>query len=52
MSFQTARERRHAGMNGLQTIRMALKSIVGNKVRSLLTMLGIIGAGFLHSEQR
>ena len=29
-------------MNGLQTIRMALKSIVGNKVRSLLTMLGII----------
>lgn len=29
-------------MNGLQTIRMALKSILGNKVRSLLTMLGII----------
>ena len=29
-------------MNGLQTIRMALKSIFGNKVRSLLTMLGII----------
>ena len=29
-------------MNGLQTIRMALKSILNNKVRSLLTMLGII----------
>ena len=29
-------------MNWLQTIRMALKSILGNKVRSLLTMLGII----------
>ena len=29
-------------MNGLQTIRMALKSILSNKVRSLLTMLGII----------
>ncbi|WP_420490468.1 ABC transporter permease [Neobacillus niacini] len=29
-------------MNGLQTIRMALKSIKGNKVRAFLTMLGII----------
>jgi putative ABC transport system permease protein len=30
------------GVNGLQTIRMALKSIKGNKVRAFLTMLGII----------
>jgi putative ABC transport system permease protein len=29
-------------VNGLQTIRMALKSIKGNKVRAFLTMLGII----------
>ncbi|MGX2961604.1 ABC transporter permease [Peribacillus sp. JNUCC 23] len=29
-------------MSGLQTIRMALKSIKGNKVRAILTMLGII----------
>lgn len=29
-------------MNWLQTVRMALKSIINNKVRSLLTMLGII----------
>ncbi len=29
-------------MNGFQTIRMALKSLINNKVRSLLTMLGII----------
>ncbi|MFB3170404.1 ABC transporter permease [Neobacillus sp. 179-C4.2 HS] len=29
-------------MNGLRTIRMALKSIKGNKVRAFLTMLGII----------
>ena len=29
-------------MNWLQTIRMALKSISNNKVRSFLTMLGII----------
>lgn len=29
-------------MNWLQNVRMALKSIAGNKVRSLLTMLGII----------
>lgn len=30
------------GVNGLQTLRMALKSIKGNKVRAFLTMLGII----------
>lgn len=30
------------GVSGLQTIRMALKSIKGNKVRAILTMLGII----------
>ena len=29
-------------MNWLQTIRMALKAISNNKVRSFLTMLGII----------
>ena len=29
-------------MNGIQTIRMAFKSILNNKVRSFLTMLGII----------
>ena len=29
-------------MNWLQTVRMAVKSIMDNKVRSLLTMLGII----------
>ncbi len=29
-------------MNWFQTIRMALKSLVNNKVRSILTMLGII----------
>lgn len=29
-------------MNGLQTIRMAFKSIANNKIRSILTMLGII----------
>ena len=29
-------------MNWLQTVRMAIKSIMDNKVRSLLTMLGII----------
>ena len=29
-------------MNWLQTIRMACKSIMNNKVRSILTMLGII----------
>ena len=29
-------------MNWLQTIRMAIKSITNNKVRSILTMLGII----------
>ncbi len=29
-------------MNWLQTVRMAFKSILNNKVRSLLTMLGII----------
>nr|WP_230203645.1 ABC transporter permease [Bacillus massiliigorillae] len=29
-------------MNGLQTVKMALKSIKGNIVRSFLTMLGII----------
>ena len=29
-------------MNWLQTIRMAFKSIANNKVRSFLTMLGII----------
>lgn len=29
-------------MNGMQTIRMAFKSILNNKVRSILTMLGII----------
>ena len=29
-------------MNWMQTIRMALKSISSNKVRSILTMLGII----------
>ena len=29
-------------MNWTQTVRMALKSILNNKIRSLLTMLGII----------
>ena len=29
-------------MNWLQTVRMAFKSIMNNKVRSILTMLGII----------
>ncbi|WP_342782132.1 ABC transporter permease [Psychrobacillus soli] len=29
-------------MNGLQTLKMALKSIKANKIRSFLTMLGII----------
>ena len=29
-------------MNWLQSMRMALKSIMDNKVRSILTMLGII----------
>ena len=29
-------------MNWLQTVRMAFKSILNNKVRSILTMLGII----------
>lgn len=30
------------GVNGLQTLKMALKSIKANKIRSFLTMLGII----------
>ena len=34
-------------MNWLQTIRMALKSISNNKVRSFLTMLGISQVGKL-----
>ena len=29
-------------MNWMQTVRMAFKSILNNKVRSILTMLGII----------
>lgn len=29
-------------MNGMQTLRMSLKSITSNKIRSFLTMLGII----------
>ncbi|WP_312859724.1 ABC transporter permease [Peribacillus huizhouensis] len=29
-------------MNGLQTLKMALKSIIANKIRAFLTMLGII----------
>ena len=29
-------------MNWMQTVRMAFKSIMNNKVRSILTMLGII----------
>ena len=32
-------------MNLMQTVRMAFKSILNNKVRSILTMLGIIIRG-------
>ena len=31
-------------MNWMQTVRMAFKSILNNKVRSILTMLGIAAA--------
>ena len=34
-------------MNWMQTVRMAFKSILNNKVRSILTMLGISQVGKL-----
>ena len=38
-------------MNWMQTVRMAFKSILNNKVRSILTMLGIPrGASYVMEE--